>query len=149
MVIGIQLAAIYFGAFDVDRISKIQSKKPQRQSGKVKIEKVHHEVENARDEIDSTGKNKRNYWFEPEPIKSYEWGLKNAPEEFDFGDYEEIRRNHDTIKLVSGEPQKGYNDRIKRPPNIIGAGAKKCGTIAFSTFLALNKQVLMAVVLMA
>ena len=51
-------------------------------------------------------------------------------------------------KLVSGEPQKGYNDRIKRPPNIIGAGAKKCGTIAFSTFLALNKQVLM-VVLMA
>ena len=27
-----------------------------------------------------------------------------------------------------------------RPPNVIGAGAKKCGTIAFATFLAVNQQ---------
>ena len=135
MVIGIQLAAIYFGAFDVDRISKIQTKKPQHQSEKRKIEKIHHEPDPIRE-------NKRNYWFEPAPVRPYEWGLKAAPEEFNFGDYEEIKENFD-IQLVSG----GFNDRIKRPPSIIGAGAKKCGTIAFSTFLALNKQVLMTVLM--
>ena len=33
-------------------------------------------------------------------------------------------------------------EKSRRPPGVIGAGAKKCGTIAFSTFMALNPEVI-------
>ena len=67
---------------------------------------------------------KSKFWFEPPELKRYEWGQKRPDEDFDFGDFE-----------------KSEEARIIRPPNVIGAGAKKCGTIAFSTFLALNEEV--------
>ena len=105
MVIGIQIAAIYLGAFDVDKLANFDTRltKPQKQQ-------------------------KSAYWYNP-PINREKWGTKKPDEKFDWGD-------------DYTEPTE--DNRVKRAPNVIGAGAKKCGTIAFSTFLALNKQVLMA-----
>ena len=116
MVIGIQIAAIYLGAFDVDKLANFDTrpKKPQ------KHQKSHPEPSSER---------KSAYWYNPPPINREKWGTKKPDEKFDWGD-------------DYTEPTE--DNRVKRAPNVIGAGAKKCGTIAFSTFLALNKQVLMA-----
>lgn len=34
----------------------------------------------------------------------------------------------------------GKSEKYVRPPTVIGAGAKKCGTFAFATFMAVNPQ---------
>ena len=116
MVIGIQIAAIYLGAFDVDKLANFNTrpKKP------VKHQKSH---------VEPISEQKSAYWFDPPPFNRGKWGTKKPDEEFDWGD-------------DFTEPTE--ENRVKRAPNVIGAGAKKCGTIAFSTFLALNKQVLRA-----
>jgi len=111
VVIGIQIAAIYLGAFDVDKLANFSTrpKKP------VKHQKSH---------LEPISEQKSAYWFDPPPFNRGKWGTKKPDEKFDWGD-------------DFTEPTE---ERVKRAPNVIGAGAKKCGTIAFSTFLALNKQ---------
>ena len=64
-------------------------------------------------------------WIALPKLNKKKWGKTPTSESFknDFGGYD------------SSEP-----GRQVRPPNVIGAGAKKCGTIAFSTFMKLNPQ---------
>ena len=84
-------------------------------------------AKNQRHKIERTKPQKHakaKYWFDPPEMKKYEWGQRRPDEEFDFDNFENSKK-----------------ERIIRPPNVIGAGAKKCGTIAFSTFLALNEKV--------
>ena len=62
-------------------------------------------------------------WIQLPKLNKKKWGKTPTSETFknDFGGYSEPGRQ-------------------VRPPNVIGAGAKKCGTIAFSTFMKLNPQ---------
>ena len=64
-------------------------------------------------------------WIQLPKLNKKKWGKTSTSETFknDFGGYDQ------------SEP-----GRQVRPPNVIGAGAKKCGTIAFSTFMKLNPQ---------
>jgi len=65
------------------------------------------------------------FWIKLPKLNKKKWGKTSTSETFqnDFGGYDQ------------SEP-----GRQVRPPNVIGAGAKKCGTIAFSTFMKLNPQ---------
>ena len=63
--------------------------------------------------------------FKPTPVNKSEWGKTASENTF----------NYDRSKTVIKE-----DGREIKPPSVIGIGAKKCGTIAFATFLAENTQ---------